>query len=116
MRDSTWETHGHLGVSDNGKDPAPSATPGRNPSRGATPSKAEENSVCWEHEGIVGELHGRQCPCVQHQLERFDPITCRRGDTGGGGGRGRPYPYPSHDHSCSKGKQANLAHLKSPFI
>src|SRR6516165_38190 len=103
MRDSTWETHGHLGMSDNGKDPAPSATPGAI-HRGVYASMAEENSVCWEHEGIVGEFPGRQCLCVQHQLERFDPITCRRGDTGGGGGRGRPYPYPSHDHSCSNGK------------
>src|SRR6516225_9196398 len=96
---NTW-----AGMSDNEKDPAPSATPGAIHRGVGYASMANEDSVCWEHEGIVGELHGRQCLCVQHQFERFDPITCRRGDTGGGGGRGRPYPYPSHDHSCSNGK------------
>src|SRR6516162_6766008 len=110
MRDS-WETHGHL-VEKTRRHPRRRAQS----IEGLATTRWQKNSVCWEHEGIISELHGRECLCVQHQLERFDPITCRRGDTGGGGGRGRPYPYPSHDHSCSKGKQANLAHLKSPFI
>src|SRR5215472_15021924 len=77
---------------------------------------AEENSVCWEHEGIVGELHGRQCLCVHHQLERFDPITCRRGDAGGGGGRGRPYSEASRDQGGGNGKRTDLAHLGSPRL
>src|SRR5262249_53803338 len=75
-----------------GKDPAPSATPGAIHRGVGYASMAEENSVCWKHEGIVGELHGGQCLWVQHQRERFAPITWGRGDTGGGGGRGRPSP------------------------
>ena len=67
-----------------------------------------------EHERIVGKLNGRQFLYVHHHFERFNALTYRGGNRRFGG-RGRPYSEPNRDQSRGKGKQADLAHLRSPI-
>src|SRR6476659_9696972 len=66
-----------------------------------------------EHERIVGELNGRHFLGTYHHLERFNPLTNRRGNRRVGG-RGRPYSEPNRDQSGAKSKQGGLAHLRPP--
>jgi len=61
-----------------------------------------------EHERIVGKLNGRHFLGAYHHLERFNPLTNRRGNRHIGG-RGRPYSEPNRDQSGGKGKQGGLA-------
>jgi hypothetical protein len=109
MRDSTWETHGHLGMSDNGKDPAPSATPGAIHRGVGYASMAEENSVCWEHERIVGKLNGRRFLRVHHHLERFNTLNYRGGGTGALAGEAAHTPNPI---AIKAGAKANRVVLR----
>ena len=59
-----------------------------------------------EYERIVGKLSRRQLLCRQHQLERFSALTDRGGD------EVAQTPRPV---AGSNGKQADLAHLRSPI-
>jgi hypothetical protein len=67
-----------------------------------------------EYEAVVVKLSSSEALRVLHELERFNPLTHRRGNTRIGG-RGRPYSETSRDHSGGNGKQSGLAHLSSPI-
>jgi hypothetical protein len=67
-----------------------------------------------EYEAVVVNLSSNEALRVLHELEWFNPLTHRRGNTRSGG-RGRPHSETSRDHSGGNGKQTGLAHLSSPI-
>src|SRR5262245_50803579 len=68
-----------------------------------------------EYEAVVVKLSSSEALRVLHELERFNPLTHRRGNTRSGG-RGRPYSEThSRDQSDGNGKQCGLAHLNPPI-
>jgi hypothetical protein len=67
-----------------------------------------------EYEAVVVKLSGSENLRVLHELERFNPLTHRRGNTRTGG-RGRPHSETNRDHSGGNGKQSGFAHLSSPI-
>ena len=67
-----------------------------------------------EYEAVVVKLSSSKALRRLHDLEGFNPLTHRRGNTRTGG-RGRPDSETSRDHSGGHGKQSGLAHLSSPI-
>jgi hypothetical protein len=54
-----------------------------------------------EHEAVVVSLRSREALRVHHELERFNPVTCR-GDARFGW-HGRPYSETNRDQSGGNG-------------
>jgi hypothetical protein len=86
--------------------------------RRVTPPRlpATTRNRSMEHESMVGKFRRRQYPSIHHELEWFNRMTYRGGDTSIGGRR-RPYSEASRDQGGGGNcKRTDLAHLRSPRL
>jgi hypothetical protein len=70
-----------------------------------------------EHEGVVRKLCSRQFLCVDHQLERFYPVTHEGSDTRALPTRSRPHmALPRHFAAVGKrSEQADMPRAPGRF-